>query len=84
MRDAGYLPHALLNFTLLLGWNPGKGNEQEIFTKEEMLALFSLEGIQKSPAVFNYEKLNLNEIISSLVRPHLVDFKTWNNKETGS
>ncbi|MFA4872465.1 MAG: glutamate--tRNA ligase [Patescibacteria group bacterium] len=58
MRDAGYLPHALLNFTLLLGWNPGKGNEQEIFTKEEMLALFSLEGIQKSPAVFNYEKLN--------------------------
>ncbi len=58
MRDAGYLPHALLNFTLLLGWNPGKGSEQEIFTKEEMLALFSLEGIQKSPAIFNYEKLN--------------------------
>src|SRR3989338_202873 len=58
MRDAGYLPHALLNFTLLLGWNPGKGNEQEIFTKEEMLSLFSLEGIKKSPAVFNYEKLN--------------------------
>ncbi|OGL77923.1 glutamate--tRNA ligase [Candidatus Uhrbacteria bacterium RIFCSPHIGHO2_12_FULL_54_23] len=57
-REAGYLPEALLNFTLLLGWNPGKGSEKEIFSKEEMMAHFSLAGIQTSPAIFNYEKLN--------------------------
>ncbi len=56
-RDAGYIPEALLNFTLLLGWNPGKGSAQEIFSKEQMFTVFSFDGIQKSPAVFNYEKL---------------------------
>lgn len=57
-RELGYLAEALLNFTLLLGWNPGKGSEQEIFSKDAMTEKFTLEGVQKSPAIFNYEKLN--------------------------
>ena len=51
----GYLPEALLNYILRLGW--GYKN-QEIFSKEEAISLFSLDGIGKSPARFDMEKLN--------------------------
>ena len=54
-RDQGYLPEALLNFLVRLGWSHG---DQEIFTREEMIALFNLEHVQVSGAVFNTEKLN--------------------------
>ncbi len=54
-RDDGYLPDALLNFMALLGWNPG--TEQEIFSREELIAAFSFERMQKQGAVFNPEKL---------------------------
>ncbi len=56
--DKGYSPEALLNFVVLMGWNPGKGSEQEIFSLEEMIKAFTLEGINKSGAVFNLEKLD--------------------------
>ena len=55
-RDEGYLPSAILNFLALIGWNPG--TEQEIFTKDELVKLFSFERIQKSSGFFNIEKLN--------------------------
>ena len=55
-RDNGYLPLAILNFLALLGWNPG--TDKEIFTKEELIATFSLERVQKSSGIFNIEKLN--------------------------
>ncbi len=51
----GYLSDAVLNYLLLLGWSP-KG-EQEIFSLEEMIAAFNAEGISKSPAIFDPEKL---------------------------
>jgi glutamyl-tRNA synthetase len=54
--DEGYLPEALFNFLVLLGWSPGEEN-REIFSKEEILERFSLEGISKSAAVFDYDKL---------------------------
>ncbi|OGZ08179.1 MAG: glutamate--tRNA ligase [Candidatus Lloydbacteria bacterium RIFCSPLOWO2_01_FULL_50_20] len=54
-RDNGYLPEALLNFMALTGWNPG--GEQEVFTKEELIKLFSLERVQRSDGIFNSEKL---------------------------
>ncbi len=54
-RDQGYLPGALLNMIAMVGWNPG--TEQEIFTKDELIATFELTRVQKSPAVFNPEKL---------------------------
>jgi glutamyl-tRNA synthetase len=51
----GYLPEAMINFLALLGWSPG--NDQEMFTRDELVAAFSLEGISSSNAVFNPEKL---------------------------
>jgi len=55
-REEGYLPEALVNFIALLGWSPGE--DREIVSREEMIAGFSLEGIGKSGAVFDIEKLN--------------------------
>ncbi|GAB4178855.1 MAG: glutamate--tRNA ligase [Calditrichia bacterium] len=51
----GYLPEALVNFVALLGWNPG--NDQEIFTRKELIEQFSLERVNKSGAVFDINKL---------------------------
>ena len=53
-RDDGYLPEALINYLVRLGW--GHGN-QEIFTLDEMIEYFSLEAISKSASAFNTEKL---------------------------
>lgn len=52
----GYLPEAIVNYVALLGWNP-KNTNQEIFSMEELIHHFSLEGLSKSPAVFDYDKL---------------------------
>lgn len=54
-RNQGYLPEALINFLALLGWNPG--STQELFTLEELVQAFDVERIQKSPAIFDVEKL---------------------------
>jgi glutamyl-tRNA synthetase len=51
----GYLPEAMMNFLALLGWSPG--NDQELFSRDELVAAFSLEGISSGNAVFNPEKL---------------------------
>jgi glutamyl-tRNA synthetase len=53
-RDNGYLPEALVNYLVRLGWGHG---DQEIFTLQEMIDKFSLEGVGKSAGVFNTEKL---------------------------
>lgn len=53
----GYLPEAVLNFVALLGWNPGK-TDQEIFSLDELISLFSLEKVHKGGAIFDLEKLN--------------------------
>jgi glutamyl-tRNA synthetase len=53
-RDDGYLPQALLNYLVRLGWSHG---DQEIFSLEEMIELFSLEAIGQSASAFNTEKL---------------------------
>ena len=52
----GYLPQAIVNYVALLGWNP-KNTNQEIFSMQELIQHFSLEGLSKSPAVFDYAKL---------------------------
>ena len=54
-RNKGFLPEALVNFVALLGWN--RGDDQEIFSLDELVADFSLERVSKSGAVFNQEKL---------------------------
>ncbi|NLP36375.1 MAG: glutamate--tRNA ligase [Firmicutes bacterium] len=54
-REDGYLPEALINFLVLLGWSPE--GEQEIFSVDELIEQFSLERVSKSPAVFDMNKL---------------------------
>lgn len=52
----GYLPEAIVNYIALLGWCP-KDSNQEIFSMDELKTSFSIDGLSKSPAVFDYEKL---------------------------
>ncbi len=54
----GYLKEALINFIALLGWNPGEGENREIFSLTELVKLFNIEKVHSSGAVFNVEKLN--------------------------
>lgn len=78
-RNKGYLKEALVNFVVLLGWNPG--DDREIFSMEQLVQEFSLERVGKSGAVFNVEKLNwLNqqhlrlktkEALASMMKPML-------------
>ena len=52
-RDMGYLPEAILNYLVRLGWSHG---DQELFSREELIEKFSLESVGKSAGVFNPEK----------------------------
>ena len=76
--EAGYLPEAILNYLVRLGWSHG---DQEIFSLQEMIEYFSLDALNNSAASFNTEKLNwinqqymmslpLNDIVA-LVRQRL-------------
>lgn len=51
----GYLKEALLNYIALLGWSPG--TDQEVFSLDELIDSFSIEGLSKSPAIFDTDKL---------------------------
>lgn len=53
----GYLPEAIVNYIALLGWCPKGGAGGEFFTPAELREAFSIEGINKSPAVFDFDKL---------------------------
>ena len=54
-REQGYLPEALFNYLLLLGWNPG--DDREVLTREEMIELFELEKVHVTAAMFDPKKL---------------------------
>ena len=79
-RDQGYLPEALLNYLVRLGWSHG---DREIFSLEEMVELFDIGQVNKAAAAFNTDKLDwLNQHyiqhadprrIAHLLRPHLGD-----------
>ena len=56
LTEMGYLPEAITNYVALLGWSP-KSN-QEVFSMDELMKIFSLDGLSKSPAVFDYAKLD--------------------------
>jgi glutamyl-tRNA synthetase len=53
-EEEGYLPDALLNYLVRLGWSHG---DQEVFTREEMIALFDIHDVNKAASAFNPEKL---------------------------
>ncbi len=55
-KKQGYLPAALVNFMVLLGWN--SGTEKEIFSLKELIKEFSLERVQKGGAIFNLQRLD--------------------------
>ncbi|HZA35448.1 MAG TPA: glutamate--tRNA ligase, partial [Vicinamibacterales bacterium] len=81
----GYLAEAMVNFLALLGWSPG--TNQEIFTRDELIAQFALEGISGGNAVFNHEKLDwmnaqhvgrlANESIVAMIRGDLESRRLW-------
>jgi glutamyl-tRNA synthetase len=81
----GYLPEAMFNFLALLGW--GTGSDDELFTREDLVQRFALEGISGGNAVFNVDKLDWfnhqhllrlgdDELISRL-QPRLVEAGYW-------
>ncbi len=55
-REHGFIPWALSNFLVLLGWSPG--DDTEFFSREELIEAFSLERINKTNSIFNYQKNN--------------------------
>jgi len=56
LLNQGYLPDAILNYVALLGWSPG--GENEIFTLNDLVDAFEINGISRSPAIFDIDKLN--------------------------
>ena len=88
-QHMGILPAAMRNFLALLGWSPG--GDREIMTLDEMIALFSFEGIQKKPAIFDMTKLEwMNgqylsagsaDALYPLVAPQLEQLGLNGNKE---
>ncbi|MFT6267328.1 MAG: glutamyl-tRNA synthetase [Alphaproteobacteria bacterium] len=81
-RDDGYLPQAVLNYLVRLGWSHG---DQEVFSVDEMVSLFSLDNISKSASAFNTEKLIwLNQhYIKSLAPVDVADYAKWHFEEQG-
>jgi len=81
-RDDGYLPQAVLNYLVRLGWSHG---DQEIFSIEEMIEHFSLDSISKSASAFNTEKLNwLNEhYIKTLPPSEVAPYAKWHFDQQG-
>lgn len=74
-RRQGYLPEALLNFLALVGWSPGEGDEQEVFSREELIDRFDLFRVSHAAASFSYRKLEwMNGVyIRSLPEAELVE-----------
>lgn len=72
-KKAGYLPEGMLNYLALLGWHPS--NDQEIFSRDELIDIFDLSRVQKGPATFSYEKLRWvnREHIKQLTEEELYD-----------
>lgn len=57
-EQSGYRRDALVNFIALLGWNPGRGSTQEIFSLEELVKAFDIQKVHKAGAVFDLKKLD--------------------------
>jgi glutamyl-tRNA synthetase len=75
-REAGYLPEALLNYLVRLGWSHG---DQEIFSVDEMVKLFDIGDVNQSASIFNSEKLLwLNQqYIKNSDPAHIVHHLSW-------
>ncbi len=81
-RDDGYLPQALINYLVRLGWSHG---DQEIFTLDELFNLFDIKDINKSASAFNTEKLNWmnQEYMKSLPASEVANHLVWHFENQG-
>jgi len=81
-RDEGFLPEALLNYLVRLGWSYG---DQELFTNDELLELFKIEDVSRSPSTFNPEKLLWvnQEKIKALSAKELLQRSEWHFSKAG-
>jgi len=81
-RDDGFLPEALLNYLVRLGWSHG---DQELFTMDELLSLFKVEDVSRSPSTFNPEKLLWvnQEKIKALTPAQLIEKSKWHFQQSG-
>ncbi|KFZ31644.1 hypothetical protein IDSA_02825 [Pseudidiomarina salinarum] len=81
-RDDGYLPQAVLNYLVRLGWSHG---DQEIFSLDEMIKFFSLDDVNKAASAFNTEKLNwLNQhYMKSLPATEVAMYLRWHFEQQG-
>ncbi|SFT28744.1 glutamate--tRNA ligase [Paenibacillus sp. BC26] len=79
----GYLPEAMFNFITLLGWSPE--GEQEMFTREELVSVFTANRLSKSPAVFDTNKLSWmnNEYMKKSDVPRIVELCIPHLQEAG-
>ena len=81
-RDDGYLPHALLNYIVRLGWSHG---DQEIFSREQMIELFRVEDVNKAASRFDFEKLAwINQHYLKTDEPlEIVPHLLWHLRQNG-
>lgn len=81
-RDDGYLPDALLNYLVRLGWSHG---DQELFARQDLLELFKIENVSKAPSTFNPEKLLWvnQEKIKALSGAELLEASQWHFAKAG-
>ena len=81
-RDDGYLPEALLNYLVRLGWSHG---DKEIFSREEMIELFDLKDCNRAPSGFNTDKLIwVNQHYMKTLDPdYVASHLEWHMKEQG-
>ena len=85
-RERGYLPEATVNFLALLGWHPG--DDEELFSLEELVAAFSLERVNKAGAKFDIEKAKwfnqqyLKEMSDAALAEHLLKDLSDNGLES--
>jgi len=72
-RERGFLPQALINFLVLLGWNPGV--VQEIFTLNELVELFDIQRVHHAGAKFDFDKCKWfnHQYVQLLSNAHLAD-----------
>jgi len=81
-RDDGYLPEALLNYLVRLGWSHG---DQEIFSREEMIKLFDLKDCNRAPSGFNTDKLIwVNQHYMKTMSPsYVAEHLAWHMNDQG-
>lgn len=81
-KEEGILPEALLNYLVRLGWSHG---DQEIFNREEMISLFSLDSVSRGVSSFNYDKLHwLNQHYLKSLSPKIVaEELAWHFERAG-